>query len=74
MEGDSLKRPPAGFDADHPAIEDLKRMSFFAMEAAKPDAILSKDFVRTVARSFEALSPFMEFLTGAVGQPFHLDH
>jgi uncharacterized protein (TIGR02453 family) len=74
VEGDSLKRLPAGFDADHPAIEDIKRLSFFAMEAAEPKEILSKDFARKVAKSFEALSPFMEFLTNAVGQPFHRDH
>lgn len=71
VEGDSLKRPPAGFDADHPCIEDLKRTSFFALQEVKPSAIHSKDFVKEVARSFEALSPFMEFLTEAVGLRFH---
>ena len=25
LEGDSLKRPPKGFDPEHPRIEDLKR-------------------------------------------------
>jgi uncharacterized protein (TIGR02453 family) len=74
VEGDSLKRPPQGFDADHPAIEDLKRLSFFAGETVKPSAILSKDFVSAVTKSFQALAPFMEFLTDALGLPFHLDH
>ncbi|HXC49599.1 MAG TPA: DUF2461 domain-containing protein [Candidatus Limnocylindrales bacterium] len=71
VEGDSLKRPPQGFDPDHPAIEDLKRTSFFAVQTVKPDVIQSKDFVREVAKSFEALAPFMEFLTEAVELPFH---
>ncbi len=73
VEGDALKRPPQGFDPEHPLIDDLKRTSFFAVETVKPTAILSKDFARDVARSFEALAPFMEFLTEAVGFPFHHD-
>src|SRR3954471_13097812 len=28
--GESLKRPPAGFDGDHPLIEELKRKDFIA--------------------------------------------
>lgn len=73
VEGDSLKRPPQGFDPEHPLIEDLKRTSFFAVQTVKADAILSKDFVRDVAKAFEALGPFMEFLTQAVGLRFHHD-
>jgi uncharacterized protein (TIGR02453 family) len=71
VEGDSLKRVPAGFDPDHPMAEDLKRTSFFAVETVDPAAIHSKAFVQQVARSFEALAPFMEFLTEAVGLRFH---
>jgi len=73
VEGDGLTRVPAGFDPDHQLAEDLKRTSFFAMEQVKPSEIHSKHFVRTVARSFEALAPFMGFLTHAVGLPFHHD-
>ena len=71
VEGDSLTRPPKGFDPDHPMIEDIKRTSFFAVETVRPTSIYSRDFVRDVAKSFEALAPFMEFLTEAVGLPFH---
>jgi len=28
MAGESLKRPPAGYDASHPLIEDIKRKDF----------------------------------------------
>lgn len=74
VEGDGLKRPPAGFDPGHELIEDLKKQSFFAMEEVEPKAILSKDFAKQVAKSFEVLGPFMEFLTDALGLPYHLDH
>ena len=37
MAGDSLKRPPAGFDPNHPLVEDLKRKDFALMtREAKP--------------------------------------
>lgn len=72
--GDGLKRPPVGYDPEHEFVEDLKKQSFFAMEEVEPKAILSKDFAKQVARSFEALGPFMEFLTDALGLPYHLDH
>jgi uncharacterized protein (TIGR02453 family) len=73
VEGDSLQRAPLGFDPEHPQIEDIRRLSFFAIEEVKPSAVHSKDFAKNVAKSFEALSPFMRFLTDAVGVPFHQD-
>ena len=33
LEGDSLKRPPRGYEADHPLVEDLKRKDFVALRA-----------------------------------------
>ena len=71
VEGDSLTRPSQGFDPDHPEIEDLKRTSFFAVETVKVGTIYSKDFVKVVAKSLEALSPFMAFLTEAVDLSYH---
>ena len=43
MWGQSLKRPPRGYDPDHPLIDDLKRKDFVAVtrfseaEACAPD-------------------------------------
>lgn len=73
LEGESLKRPPKGFPADHPLVDDLKRTSYFAVQTATSQAIASPKFVTEVVRSFQALAPFMEFLTDALSLPFHLD-
>ncbi len=35
MEGESLKRPPRGYDPEHPLIEDLKRIYYYAKRAAR---------------------------------------
>lgn len=71
--GDGLKRPPRGFDEDHPLIEDLKRKSFFAVQHVDVDLVYTKDFVREVEKAFVALSPLMAFLTEAVGLTYSLD-
>lgn len=73
VSGDGLKRAPAGFDPDHPLIEDLRRKSFFAMRRTDETLAKSSSFTTEVAKSFKVLAPFMEFLTSAVGLPFTLD-
>ncbi len=73
VSGDGLKRAPAGFDPDHPLIEDLRRKSFFAMRRADEKLAKTGKFASEVEKSFKVLAPFMEFLTDAVGLPFTLD-
>jgi uncharacterized protein (TIGR02453 family) len=73
IRGESLKRPPQGFDPDHALIDDLKRKSYFAMQEVKPRDALSKDFAREVQSAFVALKPMMRVLAGALGVSFALD-
>lgn len=68
--GDSLSRPPKGFDADHPMIEDLKRKSFFLMRDSSEAEAASPAFVGEVAKTFAAAAPFMRFLCEAVDAEF----
>jgi uncharacterized protein (TIGR02453 family) len=68
--GTSLKRPPRGFDKDHPMIEDIKRKSFIAVKNMSHDDVLSPRFQRKVETAFKAATPYMQFLCKAVGVPF----
>jgi uncharacterized protein (TIGR02453 family) len=68
--GESLKRPPRGFDEDHELIEDIKRKSFIAAKNLDRDDCLSPQFQRRVETAFKAAEPFMRFLCKAVGVPF----
>jgi uncharacterized protein (TIGR02453 family) len=72
-DGDMLKRPPQGFDADHPFIEDIKRKDFFGIQTVKPQLARTPKFIDEVTGAFVALKPLMEFLTVAVGLSFQLD-
>lgn len=70
VRGDSLKRHPRGFDADHPLIDDIKRKSFFAMTQAKPAAAKKAGFVEDLAVTFADAKPLMKFLCKALDAPF----
>ncbi len=65
--GEVLKRPPRGFDKEHPLIEDIKRKSFIAVRELSVEDCLRPQFQRTVETSFRHATPFMEFLCRAVG-------
>ena len=67
LEGDSLKRPPKGFDPDHPMIEYLKRKSFVATMSFTEDDACAPDFIDTYADVCATAGPLSEFLTSAVG-------
>ena len=68
--GETLTRPPRGFDRDHPMIEDLKRKDFIAVRNMSPDEALQPRFQQKVETAFKAATPYMTFLCKAVGVPF----
>jgi len=63
--GDSLKRPPKGFDAQHALIDDLKRKDFIAIRNLKVSSIYDKDFNKQTARLFKASSALVKFICEA---------
>lgn len=68
--GDSLVRPPKGFHADHPLIEDLKRKDFIAGTRLTQREVTSDRFMEGFIDNARRASPFMRFLCEAVGVPF----
>ncbi len=68
--GESLTRPPRGFDKDHEHIEDIKRKSFMGVKNMDQDDCLKPQFQRSVETAFKAATPFMQFLCKSVGVPF----
>lgn len=67
---DALKRPPRGFDADDPMIEDIKRKSFTASVGLTDKQMTSPDLVGTFVGDCRELSPLMKFLSTAAGVPW----
>lgn len=70
LAGDSLSRPPRGYAADHPAIEDLKRKDFIGLAALSTPQAAGKGLVKLATERFAAASPLMKFLCEAQGVPY----
>ncbi|MDA7978315.1 MAG: DUF2461 domain-containing protein [Pirellulales bacterium] len=70
LAGDSLKRPPRGFTADHPLIDDLKRKDFIAVKPLSRRDVHKATFVADVAEAFRTARPLMRFLCRAINVPF----
>lgn len=65
LAGESLKRPPKGYDKEHPLIEDLKRKDFIAVLNLDHAAVPKKDFLKLTARHFAAAGELVEFICNA---------
>ena len=66
----SLRRPPRGFDPEHPLIEDLKRTSFTVGHQFTEKQACSPAFPDLFVGACRHEAPLMKFLAKAVGLPF----
>lgn len=63
--GDSLKRPPRGFDPDHELIDDLKRKDFIAIAPLTQAKVTRGDFMDLVIDHCRRAAPLMKFVCEA---------
>jgi uncharacterized protein (TIGR02453 family) len=68
--GESLKRPPHGFDPGHVLIEDLKRRSFAAGRGFDDALACSEELRPFAVDSFRRLAPMVDYLCAALDLPF----
>jgi uncharacterized protein (TIGR02453 family) len=68
--GESLKRPPRGFDAGHELIEDLKRTDHIAVSALDRADVTRPDLVRLIAERMAHAREYLGFLAQALGLSF----
>jgi uncharacterized protein (TIGR02453 family) len=66
----TLKRPPRGFDPDHPLIDDLKRLSFTTGAEFTVRQACGPDFPAHFIAACRRQAPLMRFLAGAMGLSF----
>jgi uncharacterized protein (TIGR02453 family) len=70
LAGESLLRPPRGYPADHPLLDDLRRKDFIAIRTLEHAAILKPGFVGSATTAFGKAAPLMRFLCKAVDVPY----
>ena len=64
--GDTLSRPPRGFDPDHPFVEDLKRKDIVTFAELDERRATSSRFLETCAGLCRSSAPLVRFLCGAL--------
>ena len=69
MSGDALKRPPTGYDPDHPLIEDLKRKDFAISSSLSDDQVGSPGLLDEIVEKFRTAAPLVKFLCDALEAP-----
>jgi len=67
LEGDSLTRPPRGFDPNHRFVEDIKRKDYVASVGLTEAQVCSSKFMRDFAAACRTMLPLVEFTTRALG-------
>lgn len=70
LSGDSLVRPPRGFDKAHPLIEELKRKDFIAIKPITIEQVCANDFVDYCAQEFNKTINLMSYLCFALDLDF----
>ena len=70
LTGESLKRMPRGFSEELPHADDLRRKDHTASATLTIGDILSSALVDFCGIRFQAATPYVRFLTRAVGAPF----
>lgn len=64
--GESLSRPPKGYDINNPAIHYIKMKNFAVTRSFTDTEMLSKGAVNDIAKTFKALKPMIDFFNRAI--------
>ena len=70
MDGDPLKRPPKGYDPDHPLIETLKNRSFGLWAQFDEEDATSPDFLERYHATCQKAAAMTAFICRALGLEF----
>ncbi len=70
LAGERLKTSPKGFSADHPMIEDLRRIDFIAVAPLEEIEMTSPDVVALLIAHVRKVRPLMRFLCDAMEVPY----
>ena len=70
LDGDQLKRPPAGLDPAHPLIDDLRRKDFIGIGPLTQGGACAPDFIADYDALCRLAAPLARFLCQALELPF----
>ena len=67
IEGDKLKRPPRGYNPEHPFIEDLKLKDFIFSVSFTEKQVCGRNFLDQYVSACQKMNPLMKFLIETIG-------
>jgi uncharacterized protein (TIGR02453 family) len=67
IEGEVLKRTPAGYDPENPFVEDLRRKDYYSLTRFDEAEVCSPGFLDRYVETCAAAAPLVEFVTRALG-------
>jgi len=67
-DSERLSRPPRGYDAEHPLIEDLKRKSFTSSASFSEQDACAPGFLGEFTKACRSATPLVAFLAEAVAR------
>jgi uncharacterized protein (TIGR02453 family) len=67
IEGERLSRAPAGFDAGHRFIDDLRLKDFYALTSFSQKEVCAPDFLDRYVACCREVAPLVAFLTRSMG-------
>jgi uncharacterized protein (TIGR02453 family) len=70
LQGESLKRPPKGFDPEHAQIDDLKRKDFIGVTSLPQKAVTSEAFMDQLATTFADGGSLVRFICRSIDVPY----
>ena len=70
LAGESLVRPPKGYEPTHELIEDLKRKDFIASAELDDALLLRPDLVKQLMARYRLIGPMIDWLCGALDLEF----
>jgi len=70
FEGESLRRPPPGYDPNHSLIQDIRRKDFVGVQSFKDAEVASPRFLDTFVDACASMDPLNAFLANAMGLPW----
>jgi len=63
LRGSELKSAPRGFDAEHPAIDLIRKKQFYVARAFSDKEVMDADFVGQVVETYKLLRPFFDYMS-----------
>jgi uncharacterized protein (TIGR02453 family) len=66
IKGESLVRPPKGYEETNPGISFIKMKSFIVSRSFTDAEVQSKSFAKDVAVTFKTMKPLIDFINAAV--------